>query len=122
MRQALRSLFLLLTIFTLAGCATDSDSPSQPTVHVGMSRDDLRLFFGPPIRIESQSSGGEDWIYTFRETPNPEVQTTVENNGADITRSTSATLHLSQKHDAAIHLSADGHVIEPLPAGTIISR
>lgn len=121
MRHTLKSFFVLLTIAILSGCATDSE-PTPITVHVGMSRDDLRLFFGSPIRIEPQPAGGENWIYTFRETPNPEIQTTVENDGANQSRSTSATYHLSEKHEAAIHLSADGHVIDPVPEGKIIRR
>lgn len=122
MRHALLSLFTLLMIFTLAGCATNSE-PTPIAVRVGMSRDDLRLFFGSPLRIDSRPSGEEDWIYTLRSAPTAEVQTTVENNGTNVVRSTSvAYSSLKNKYEAPIHLSADGHVIEPLPEGTLIRR
>jgi outer membrane protein assembly factor BamE (lipoprotein component of BamABCDE complex) len=121
MRYALRSWFTLCAGLLLAGCMTEPN-PSPPKLYTGMSRDDLRLFFGKPLRINPNPAGGEDWIYTFRSrTPNPNVQTTDSGDAFNRERSTTATYSFpSDKHEAAIHLSPDGHVIEPLPEGDII--
>jgi outer membrane protein assembly factor BamE (lipoprotein component of BamABCDE complex) len=119
MRHALRFWFLLPALLLLAGCVTESH-PS-PKLYTGMSRDDVRSLFGKPLRIEPNAVGGEDWIYTFgSRTPNPEVQTSESGDAFNHERSTTASYSFpSDKHEAAIHLSPDGHVIEPLPEGNI---
>lgn len=119
MRHTSRFWFLLPALLLLAGCMTES-APS-PKLYTGMSREDVRSLFGKPLRIEPNSAGGEDWIYrSGSRTPTPEVQTIQSGDPLDRTSTTTATYSFpSGQHEAAIHLSPDGHVIQPLPEGNI---
>jgi outer membrane protein assembly factor BamE (lipoprotein component of BamABCDE complex) len=98
-----------------------TDSEPSPKLYTGMTRDDVRSLFGKPLRIESNPAGGEDWIYrSASRAPDREIQTTESGDAFNHERSTTASYSFpSDKHEATIHLSADGHVMEPLPEGNI---
>jgi hypothetical protein len=89
-----------------------------------MSRDDLRLCFGKPLRIEPVASGGEDWYYSFASWSAPELDATASRDPLDPTSSsvsvTTSTTRSTQ--ECPIHLSAAGYVLEPIPNGTIKAR
>jgi outer membrane protein assembly factor BamE (lipoprotein component of BamABCDE complex) len=121
------SLVLTITLSfaaLLAGCVSDSERTERPRVRVGMSRDDLRFCFGNPSRIESTASGGEDWYYSFASWSPPQVESSssVDSSGA---RTDSVSVSMSDtktKQECPIHLSSNGYVIEPIPAGTIVGK
>jgi len=101
-------------------CVSDSYSP---TLFVGMSRDRLKLHFGEPLRVERTPSGGEDWYYSFASWRNTDVQGSVYHDGASNSGSVSATISDENNiRECPVHLSAEGYVRAPLPAGKIIAK
>jgi hypothetical protein len=114
-------LFVLLAAAALTACVTDSD---RPRVRGGMSRDDLKFYFGKPLRIETVPSGGEDWYYSFAGWSTPQFDATASRDVLDpATSSVSVTASSSTgTRESPIHLSADGYVIEPIPDGRIVRR
>ena len=59
-----RIVLVAIGLLLLAGCANPPRT-SDIAVRVGMSREDLRLHFGEPLRIDAQAGGAEDWYYHF---------------------------------------------------------
>ena len=114
----MKKLFHVTVIFTLlmAGCATASDTP---TLFAGLSRDRLKAKFGEPIRIEHLFGGAEDWYYSFSKplelqaTNDHDVPADIESAGIAITKSTGT-------EERPVHISPDGHVMEPIPRGHIV--
>jgi hypothetical protein len=104
----------LLSTLLFAGCVTQ---PEMASVRAGMSREDLRFYFGEPVRIQATDSGGEDWYYRFVSWTNPTVERTVSHDSRSTTSSSSYS-----KDERPIHLSPDGHVMEPLPEGKLVGR
>ncbi len=114
-------ILLAISLLALAGCASAPET-SDIRVQTGMSRDDLRRYFGEPLRIEHAASGEEDWYYHFvswkagpmgprgsnEEFGEPRSYATV---GIDLSRPVT---------ERAIHLSAAGYVIEPVPNGKVV--
>lgn len=86
-----------------------------------MSRTDLRVYFGEPLRIERGPWGGEDWYYRFaawKTGPTGSTGTTEE--FGERTSYVSVGLAFSKDtEERPIHLSAEGYVIEPLPKGRV---
>jgi hypothetical protein len=116
---------LVLAMFVavaVTGCATDP-APEHPRVRVGMSREDVRFYFGEPLRIEA-TPWGEDWYYRCLYWSNPQVGGEVVQNAYDGSGAVSVSVSSppGNKGECPIHLSADGHVIEPLPEGKILGR
>ena len=116
---------LILTLFAavvFAGCVTAPEEPSR--VRLGMSDDDLRFFFGEPLRIEAVDTGGEVWYYRVVSASTPAVdgaawQDPYTGSGAvEVSLSPSAKI----RQECPIFLSADGHVIEPVPQAHIRGR
>ncbi|HWD92765.1 MAG TPA: hypothetical protein VG938_10480 [Verrucomicrobiae bacterium] len=99
-----------------------TESESSPKLYTGMSREDLRSLYGKPVRVEPNPAGGEDWIYRFSSrNPDPQVQTSETGDAFNRESSTTASYSFpSDQHEAVIHLSPDGQVIEPLPEGHIV--
>lgn len=87
-----------------------------------MSRDDLKMFFGNPVRVESTANGGEDWYYRFygwRSDTTSESGVNISSGGA----STYANSNVELSKDTTeqpVHVSADGYVLEPIPKGKIV--
>jgi hypothetical protein len=110
-----------LALMLGGGCASEPRT-SDMGVHLGMSRDDLRFFFGEPVRVEPDGAGGESWYYrfvTWKARPGGESGSSVENG--ERTSYAAVTVEFSQDpEEAPIHLSPEGHVIEPLPKGKVV--
>ena len=88
-----------------------------------MSRDRLKSRFGEPVRVERMPSGGEDWYYSFASWRNPNIEATGYNDGVSGSGSVSVTFSdQNNTQECPIHLSPDGYVIEPLPAGKIVRK
>ena len=114
------AVLLALGWLAFAGCAS-APPTSDIAVRLGMSRDDLRFFFGEPLRIERAASGGEDWYYRFvawKTQPTHASGTTDE--FGERTSYASVGLDFSRNtEERAIHVSAEGLVVAPLPAGKV---
>jgi len=114
---------LVISLVVFAGCESapeTKDSELRP----GMSRDDIKFYFGTPLRIEAGAAGGEDWYYRFVSwKTNPTQETGTREDSGERTTYVSVALDYS-KDDAErpIHVSAEGYVIEPLPEGKIVKR
>jgi hypothetical protein len=114
----------LCVVGVLVGCVSDSERAEPPRVRIGMSRDDLRFYFGNPMRIEPAASGGEDWYYSFASWGPPQVEST-SSVDAFGERTASVSVSMSDtktKQECPIHFSSDGYVIEPIPAGKIVGK
>jgi outer membrane protein assembly factor BamE (lipoprotein component of BamABCDE complex) len=114
-------------IFLFAGCATPPDNASDVAVRVGMSRTELTVMYGQPLRIESDGSGGENWYYHFYsryKVPNASgtVSSETDFQGNTIS-SASESVQLGQDTDEEpIHLSPEGRVVAPLPSGKVLKN
>ena len=110
-----------ISLLVLAGCASNLETTDIP-VRLGMSRSDLRLRFGEPLRIEPVASGGEDWYYRFtswKTHPTSASGTTFESG--EVTSYVSTGLEFSQDtEERPVHTSASGFVVEPLPDGKVV--
>jgi hypothetical protein len=87
-----------------------------------MSRDDLKSHFGAPLRVEPANSGGENWYYHFVAwKAQPTDAEVTKSDYGDKTTQVTAGLQISRDtEERAIHVSAEGYVIEPLPEGKIV--
>jgi hypothetical protein len=103
------------------GCATETFE--QARVRVGMSREDLRFYFGEPLRIEA-TDWGEDWYYRFVVAESPLVGAAVAQDVYGESGSVAVDLSGAPELKAVwpIHLSREGYVIEPIPEGRILGR
>jgi outer membrane protein assembly factor BamE (lipoprotein component of BamABCDE complex) len=116
------SMLAVLSLMLLAGCVSGVKT-SDLAVRAGMSRDDLKLYFGEPLRVETAASGAEDWYYRFeswKTHPTSEGGTSEEPGGAS-TSYVSVSLEIS--HDSEehpIHVSPQGYVVGPIPDGKIV--
>ena len=108
-------------LLVMAGCA-DAPETSENHLRLGLTREQLRVRFGEPVRIESHGSNGEDWYYrfiaydkhsTYTEDSSNEFgqRTTTSSVGIEFTRTTG---------ELPVHLSADGYVVAPLPEGKVV--
>lgn len=116
-----------LPVLLCAGCLLLGGCESPPgaadiRVRAGMSRDDLKMFFGNPVRVEATANGGEDWYYRF----DGWRSNTTTDSGASIGTGGSssyvnASVELSNDTtEEPVHLSATGYVVEPIPGGKIV--
>ena len=107
----------------LAGCATPPET-SVIAVRLGMSRDNVKLHFGAPLRIEPLPSGGENWYYRFagwKTQTTSESGTTIE-QGQPTSYASSGMSFSKETEECPIHISAEGFVIEPLPNGRVVKN
>ncbi len=114
-----RSILLILALLTLTGCQTNS--PDRH-LHAGMTREELRADFGEPSRIEPDAPEGEDWYYLIRTWSKPAWGGATSKD--DITQVGSVDFTLSRSwttEQRPVHLSKDGHVIDPVPIGKVVS-
>jgi outer membrane protein assembly factor BamE (lipoprotein component of BamABCDE complex) len=110
-----------IVFLLLSGCASGPKQP-EPTVQPGMTREQVRMCFGEPLRIERNDGGGEDWYYRFVSWKTRPTGST-EQIEQSWEKTDYVTLGLGfnkQKQEQAIHLSADGRVVAPLPKGKIV--
>ena len=114
-------LSLALGLCLLTGCTTTPKTYSQ--VLAGMSRNNLRFWFGEPLRIEHLASGGEDWYYHFSSWQSKPVGEAVPKDEFGQPNSVSAGLEFSQQVvESPVRLSPDGFVVPPVPAGKVVKN
>ena len=117
------NLALILSILLFAGCATEPEI-THTTVMEGMSRNNLRFYFGEPLRTETTASGGEIWYYNFsswNSNPTTDSGTTVDAATGQRTDYTSTTLNFSKDTvERPVRISADGFVVRPIPEGKVV--
>jgi hypothetical protein len=106
----------------LSGCV--SAPKTYSTVLEGMSRNNLRYWFGEPLRIEHPASGGEDWYYRFsswqsRPVDNPGLK---EDYGQQQTVVSGGLQFYQRIEDLPVHISPDGFVIPPVPKGKVVKN
>lgn len=112
-----------LSWLLLAGCASDPKH-TYTSVMEGMSRNNLRYYFGEPLRIEPAAAGGENWYYRFsslRSKP-----TGASGKGEDFGEQTSYVsvgMEFSkQVEEFPVHISAEGFVVAPVPKGKVVKN
>ena len=112
-----------ISAFVLAGCASAPETAAT-AVRLGMSRSDLKLYFGEPLRVEPAAAGGENWYYRFsawRARPTSEAGNTVD--FGQPTSYVSVGVEFSKDtEEHPIHVSSDGYVITPLPNGKVVRQ
>ena len=106
----------VIVVAALIGCETE---PDHPGARLGMTREELRARCGDPVRIERTEASGEDWYYHFSVWATPEVQarSVPDCVSSSVGVSVSDTRVVEER---PIHVSADGYVVEPLPAGRFV--
>jgi hypothetical protein len=113
-------------LILFAGCATPPDNTSDIAVRVGMSRSELQVMYGQPLRIEPNASGGQDWYYHFYswgagQTVTVSGETT--DAGGNTVSSSSEDFQVGKGTiEEPIHVSPEGYVIEPLPSGKVLKN
>ena len=113
-RLLMLALFTALSL-TWAGCVSEPEEPLR--VRLGMPRDDLRFFFGEPLRIETVQTGGEVWYYRVisPNTPRMEGEAWQDPYTASGGVAMSVSPREKIREECPVFLSAEGRVIEPLP-------
>ena len=89
-----------------------------------MSRDDLKLFFGNPVRVEAAANGAEDWYYRFyalRSYATSESGMSGGTGGASSYVNASVGLS-NDTEEEPVHVSAGGYVVGQVPEGKIVKR
>jgi hypothetical protein len=119
----MRNIIIAISLLVPAGCATAPEG-KHATVMEGMSRNNLRFYFGEPSRIETTASGGETWYYRFSSwnaQPSSNSGTTVDPVTGQRTDYASANLNFSKNVvECPVHISADGFVVRPVPEGKVV--
>jgi outer membrane protein assembly factor BamE (lipoprotein component of BamABCDE complex) len=108
-------------LFLLAGCASGPKN-AYSSVLAGMSRNNLRFYFGEPVRIVPAASGGEDWYYRFSSwQPQPTGSSgTSEESGQQSSYTSASVTFSKQVQELPVHISSEGFVIEPVPHGKVV--
>jgi hypothetical protein len=92
-----------------------------------MSRSELKIMYGEPLRIEPNASGGEDWYYHFYsrfKSPSASMNVSSETdfNGNTVSSSSDSYQLGKDTDEEPIHLSPDGYVVQPLPSGKVLKN
>jgi outer membrane protein assembly factor BamE (lipoprotein component of BamABCDE complex) len=112
-----------LCFFAFAGCVFFQKTVDTP-VQLGMSRSDLRLHFGEPLRIERTAAGGEDWYYCFvswRTHPAADAGTS-DDFGEKSSYGSVGWQASRYSGEHPIHVSSEGCVVGPLPNGKVLKE
>ncbi|HEY1170649.1 MAG TPA: hypothetical protein VGH19_04695 [Verrucomicrobiae bacterium] len=113
---------LILLVILVTGCSTTSEPLVIDTpMRVGMTREELRAKFGPPLRIERSNDGAENWYYNFgtqSTSPTTFTETTQTPHEKTVTYGVSYGKSLSYS-EAAVKLSPLGK-IETVPPGKVV--
>jgi hypothetical protein len=112
-----------LGLLLLAGCASAPET-ADIRVQAGMSRDDLRAYYGEPLRIQPGAAGGEDWYYRFVAwKARPTGESGTREDFGEKTSYASAGLSFSQEtEEQPIHVSPAGYVRGPVPKGKVVKN
>ena len=122
------NVILAVGVFSLfAGCASPPDNTSDVAVRTGMSRSELKIMYGEPLRVEPNASGGEDWYYHFYsrfKSPSAAVNVSSDTdfNGSTVSSSSDSYQIGKDTDEEPIHLSPDGRVAGPLPSGKVLKN
>lgn len=113
-------------LFLFTGCATRPDNASDVAVRVGMSRSELQVIYGQPLRIEPNASGGQDWYYDFYSWGTGQTVTVsgeTTDAGGNTISSGSESLQVGKGTvEEPIHVSPEGYVVAPLPSGKVLKN
>jgi hypothetical protein len=108
------------------GCASPPDNTSDIAVRVGMSRSELQVMYGQPLRIELNASGGQDWYYHFYSWGAGQTVTvsgeTTDADGNAVSSSSEDFQVGKGTIEEPIHVSAEGYVVGPLPSGKVLKN
>jgi hypothetical protein len=106
-----------------AGCVFFQKT-ADTAVQSGMSRDELRLHFGAPLRIERTAAGGEDWYYCFvswRTHPVSDAGTP-DDFGEKSSYGSVGWQASRYTGEHPIHVSPEGYVMGPIPQGKVLKE
>jgi outer membrane protein assembly factor BamE (lipoprotein component of BamABCDE complex) len=119
-RALLAAWIAILGLYLLAACASNPKH-AYTTVVEGMSRNNLRYYFGEPLRIVPTASGGEDWYYRFAswKTKPTGTAATHEEYGAPTTYVSTGMDFWREVVELPVHLSPEGFVVAPVPKGKV---
>lgn len=112
----------LLAGLLLTACATTSEPLVIDTpMRVGMTKEEVRTKFGPPVRVERNAEGGENWFYNFgTESKSPTTFTETSDTGFEKTVTYGVSYGKSLSYaEAAVKLSPVG-VVVTVPAGKVV--
>jgi len=112
-----------LSLWVFAGCSTGPKT-TYSNVLEGMSRNNLRFYFGEPLRIEPNAAGGENWYYHFAAWKvKPVGESGTRDDFGEKTSYVSLGLSGSKEiEEHAVHVAADGFVVGPVPVGKVVKR
>jgi outer membrane protein assembly factor BamE (lipoprotein component of BamABCDE complex) len=112
-----------ITLCVFGGCATTHET-TYSTVLEGMSRNNLRCYFGKPLRIETTAAGGEVWYYRFASWKiHPTSESGTREDFGEKTSYVSVGLSGSKEiEEHPVHISSDGFVVGPLPEGKVVKQ
>ena len=112
-----------LSLWLLAGCSSTPIN-SYSSVLAGMSRNNLRFYFGEPSRIEPNAAGGENWYYSFTSWKvKPTAESGTREDFGEKSSYVSVGLSGSEvTEEHAVHVAADGFVVGPVPTGKVVKH
>jgi outer membrane protein assembly factor BamE (lipoprotein component of BamABCDE complex) len=116
---------MLVTVaIFVAGCSTNSSGDGETVDNIrvtgGMSRDDLRFYFGKPLRIEPAPNNGENWYYRF-DSRQTEYSSGTSTDASSTTTYRTITINLDKSiQELPVHIGAGGYVIDPVPEGKVV--
>ena len=115
-------LLVAMSLCLLAGCASTPKTYSN--VLEGMSRNNLRYWFGEPLQVQHLASGGEDWYYRFSSWQSKPIGDSgmKEDYGQQTTIVSGGLTFYQQVDELPVHLSPDGFVISPVPKGKVVKN
>lgn len=97
-------------------------------LHLGMSKEEVTAKFGPPIRIEKDSNGGQEWYYRTslmeatverESTPGPDFSDEWRLADGETIQTSSVTKTLKKKYrELPVSISPDGKV-DGMPNGKL---
>jgi outer membrane protein assembly factor BamE (lipoprotein component of BamABCDE complex) len=120
----MKNIVIALGIMVLAGCAS-APGKKYAGVLEGMSRNNLRYYFGEPLRTEPAAGGGENWYYRFSSwnaQPASASGTTIDAAGQRTDYATAGLSFSKNTVELPVHLSADGFVVRPVPDGKVLKN
>jgi hypothetical protein len=92
-----------------------------------MSRTELKIMYGEPLRIEANAAGGQDWYYHFYSrfkghAVSATVSSETDFQGNTVSSSSESYQLGNDTDEEPIHLSAEGYVVDPLPSGKVLKN
>lgn len=109
-------------LLTACSTMTEPNVISTP-MRVGMTKQQLRSNFGPPLSVVTNADGSEDWFYHFGSrgsSSGTHSEITHTPSGQSVTTTSEATTTLTYS-EAAVHLSPEG-VVTSAPPGQVVIR